>query len=58
LNITEDGTVIDMTFYVEKLLEGLTVAKMLLPGNHSSLIVGEDVKLLNEGDRKFYIRLL
>jgi hypothetical protein len=54
LNIKEDGAVVDMTFYVEKLLEGLTVKTMASPGNHNSFIVDDKAKLLNMEDRKFF----
>jgi hypothetical protein len=43
-----------MTFYVDKLLEGLMLTRMSSPGNHKSFIVDENAKLLNEDDRKFF----
>jgi hypothetical protein len=54
LDIKEDGAVVDMTFYVEKLLEGLTVNTMTSPGNHNTFIVDDKAKLLKEEDRKFF----
>jgi hypothetical protein len=54
LDIKEDGAIVDMTFYVEKLLEGLTLNMMSSPGNHNSFIVDDNAKLLNEEDRKFF----
>jgi hypothetical protein len=54
LNIKEDGAVVHMTFYVEKLLEGLALTMMSSPGNHNSFIVDDNAKLLNEEDRNFF----
>jgi hypothetical protein len=54
LDIKDDGAIVDMTFYVEKLLEGLTLTMMSLPGNHNMFIVDDKAKLLNEEDRKFF----
>jgi hypothetical protein len=56
LDIKDDGAIVDMTFYVEKLLEGLTLTMMSLPGNHNMFIVDDKAKLLNEEDRKFFIQ--
>jgi hypothetical protein len=54
LDIKEDGAIVDMTFYMKKLLEGLTLTMMYSPGNHNSFIVDDNAKLLNEEDRKFF----
>ena len=41
IEIKDEGTTVDMSFYVKKLLEGMTVKGQASPGNHSSFIVNE-----------------
>jgi hypothetical protein len=50
----DEGTTVDMSFYVKKLLEGTTVKGQELPGNHSSFIVDKELQFLDENERKYF----
>jgi hypothetical protein len=54
INVKDEGTTVDMSFYVKKLLEGTTVKGQASPGNHSSFIVDEESQLLEECERKYF----
>jgi hypothetical protein len=47
-------TMIDMSFYVKKLLEGRTVKGQSSPGNHNSFIVDERAQKLEESEKKIF----
>jgi len=48
INIRDEGTIVDMSFYIKKLLEGMMVKGQASPGNHTSFIVDEESQLLEE----------
>jgi len=54
INIKDEGTTVDMSFYIKKLLEGTTVKGQASPGNHSSFIVDKESQLLDESERKYF----
>jgi len=54
INVKDEGTTVDMSFYIKKLLEGTTVKGQASPGNHSSFIVDEESRLLEESERKYF----
>jgi hypothetical protein len=54
INIRDEGTMVDMSFYIKKLLEGTTVKVQASPGNHISFIVDEESQLLKESERKYF----
>ena len=52
IDIMKNGTVIDMTFYVKQILEGVDIPVRALPGTKLTLMVAENAKVLNKVDRK------
>jgi hypothetical protein len=52
IQVMTKGTVIDMTFYVPKLLEGLEVEVYESPGTKNTFIVDETSKRLIENEQK------
>jgi hypothetical protein len=54
IDIRDEGTMIDMSFYVKKLLEGTTVKGQSSPGNHNSFIVDERAQKLEESEKKYF----
>jgi hypothetical protein len=54
INVQDEGTTVDMSFYIKKLLEGTMVKGQASPGNHSSFIVNEESQLLEESERKYF----
>jgi hypothetical protein len=54
IDIGDEGTMIDMSFYVKKLLEGASVKGQPSPGNHNSFIVDEHAQKLEESEKKYF----
>jgi hypothetical protein len=54
IDIKDEGTVVDMNFYVKKLLEAASVKGQSSPGNHNSFIVDEYVQGLEESEKKYF----
>jgi hypothetical protein len=54
IDIEDEGTTVDMSFYVKKLLEGTTVKGQTSPRNHSSFIVDKELQLLDINERKYF----
>jgi hypothetical protein len=54
IDVRDEGTIVDMSFYVKKLLEGMSVKGQSSPGNHNSFIVDEYVQRLEESERKYF----
>jgi len=54
INVKDEGTTVDMSFYIKKHLEGTTVKGQASPGNHSSFIVDEESQMLSECERKYF----
>jgi len=54
IDVRDEGTIVDMSFYVKKLLEGTLVKGQSSPGNHNSFIVDEYVQRLEESERKYF----
>jgi hypothetical protein len=54
IDIKDEGTMVDMSFYVKKLLEGASVKGQSLPGNHNSFIVNEHAQKLEESEKKYF----
>jgi hypothetical protein len=54
INIKDEGTTVDMSFYIKKLLEETTAKGQASPGNHSSFIVDDELQLLKECERKYF----
>jgi len=54
IDIEDEGTTVDMSFYVKKLLEGTTVKGQASPRNHSSFIVDKELQLLDINERKYF----
>jgi len=52
IDILKQRTVIDMTFYVKQVLEGVDVPVRASPGTKLTFMVGESAKSLSEGDCK------
>jgi hypothetical protein len=48
INIKDEGTTVDMSFYIKKLLEGTTVKGQASPGNRSLFIVDKESQLLDK----------
>jgi hypothetical protein len=54
IDIRDEGTMVDMNFYVKKLLEEVSVKGQLLLGNHNSFIVDEYAQGLEESEKKYF----
>jgi len=54
INVQDEGTTVDMSFYIQKLLEGTMVKGQASLGNHSSFIVDDESQLLEECERKYF----
>ncbi len=54
ISIRNSGTIVSMSFYVQQLLEGLSVAVKLPPGTKTTFVVDESSPPLEEGDRKVF----
>jgi hypothetical protein len=54
IDIKDEGTMVDMNFYVKKLLEEASVKGQLSPGNHNSFIVDEYAQGLEESEKKYF----
>jgi len=54
INAKDEGTTVDMSFYIKKRLEGTMVKGQASQGNHSSFIVNEESQLLGECERKYF----
>jgi hypothetical protein len=54
INIKDEGTTVDMSFYIKKLLEGTTVKGQASPGNRSLFIVDKESQLLDKSERKYF----
>jgi hypothetical protein len=54
ISIRNSGTIVSMSFYVQQLLEGLSVAVKLSPGTKTTFAVDESSPPLGEGDRKVF----
>jgi hypothetical protein len=54
INIEDAGTTIGMAFYVQQVLEGVTVAVKLSPGTKTTFTVDEGAVLLVEEERKVF----
>jgi hypothetical protein len=54
IDVEDEGTIVDMTFYVKKLLEGTKVKGQSSPGKHNSFIVDEHAQRLEENERKYF----
>jgi hypothetical protein len=54
LEMKETGTVIDITFYVKQLLEGVDVPVRASPGTKFTFIIAENAMVLAEVDRKVF----
>ncbi len=52
VDVRPEGTVVDMSFYVQQLLEGQEVVVRLSPGTKASFTVDEKAALLDERTRK------
>ncbi len=56
INIEDAGTTVGMTFYVQQILEEVTVAVKLSPGTKVTFTVDEGAVLLVEEDKKVFAR--
>jgi hypothetical protein len=54
IEVTDAGTTIDMSFYVEELLKGYDVVERWSPAKKTWFVVGEDSKILSEATRKLF----
>jgi hypothetical protein len=54
IEIRDEGTMIDMSFYVKKLLEEVSVKGQSSPGNHNSFIVDEYAQGLEESEKSIF----
>jgi hypothetical protein len=54
IDTKDEGTMVDMNFYVKKLLEEASVKGQSSPGNHNSFIVEEHVQGLEESEKKYF----
>jgi hypothetical protein len=54
IDIRDEGTIVDMSFYVKKLLEGASVKGQSSPGNHDSFIVDEHAQRFEESKKKYF----
>jgi len=54
IDIKDEGTVVDMNFYVKKLLEAASVKGQSSPGNHNSFIVNEYAQGMEESENKIF----
>jgi hypothetical protein len=54
VEIWDEGTEVDMNFYVKKLLEGATVKGQSLPGYHNSFVVDDNAQKLRESEKKLF----
>jgi hypothetical protein len=54
IDIRDEGTIVDMSFYVKKLLEGASVKGQSSLGNHNSFIVDEHAQKLIESEKKCF----
>jgi uncharacterized protein YlbG (UPF0298 family) len=53
IEVTQEGTKLDMTHFVKKLLEGVEEGRQYeSPGTKDSFVVDETARKLNEADRK------
>jgi hypothetical protein len=52
IEVTKQGTILDMSFFVKKLLEGMEVKQFESPGTKDTFVVDECSKKLAENDRK------
>jgi hypothetical protein len=52
IEVTKQGTILDMLFFVKKLLEGMEVKQFESPGTKDTFEVDECSKKLAENDRK------
>jgi hypothetical protein len=54
ISIRNAGTIVSMSFYVQQLLEGLSMVVKLSPGTKTTFVVDETSPPLGEGDRKVF----
>ncbi len=54
IDIKDKGTMVDMNFYVKKLLEEASVKGQSSPGNHNSFIVHEYAQGLEESEKSIF----
>jgi hypothetical protein len=54
IDISSEGTIIDMQFYTKKVLEGMDVPVRELLGMNTTFIVDEVAKELSEEERKVF----
>ena len=58
IDISKQRAVINMTFYVKKVLEGVDVPVRASPGTKLTFMVDESAKVLSKGDRKeFHLKV-
>jgi hypothetical protein len=52
--VTDNGTYLDMSYFVKKLLQGIEVKEFALPGTKDSFVVDEMAQMLTENMRKVF----
>jgi len=54
VDIRDEGMVVDVNFYVKKLLEEVTAKGQSSPGNHNSFVVDDDAQMLEESEKQYF----